>query len=364
MASAASRVEVDVLRPRDLAPEIAAQWLALQRQDPAYDSPFLSPCWTRAVEAAKGGDDLRVAVLSQGGRARGFMSARVGPVTAFAAGGVMCDYEAVVAEPGLEIDAAKIVRALGVQRLDFAHMLEEQAAFAPHAKGRAVSWLVDAPDGYEAYAAQRKAEVGVIKDTDRKRRKAEREVGEVVFTARADDAAAFERLVELKRGQYRATGQTDIFDAGWTLQLARNLAGVCTPTFGGALFTLHIGGELAAVQFHLMGERTIHAWLIGHEDKFERYSPGLLLFQDILRWMDTQPYTRLDLGYGDYRFKRELSNRQQGVTHGFVGGASPAALVRKAAYGVRRAAEALPLGRFSELPGKAMRRLDLLRGLR
>ncbi|MFZ3005587.1 MAG: cellulose biosynthesis protein CelD, partial [Phenylobacterium sp.] len=40
------------------------------------------------------------------------------------------------------------------------------------------------------------------------------------------------------------------------------------------------------------------------------------------------------------------------------------ALVRHAAYGVRRAAEALPLGRMSELPGKAMRRVDVLRGLR
>ena len=39
------------------------------------------------------------------------------------------------------------------------------------------------------------------------------------------------------------------------------------------------------------------------------------------------------------------------------------ALARRAAYGVRRAAEALPLGRMSALPGKAMRRMDLWRGL-
>ena len=104
--------------------------------------------------------------------------------------------------------------------------------------------------------------------------------------------------------------------------------------------------------------------MIAHEAEFERYSPGLLLFQDILRWMDDQPYDRLDLGYGDYRFKRELSNLQRPLMHGFVGAPSAASLVREAAYGVRRAAEALPLGAVSELPGKAMRRLDLMRGLR
>ena len=62
--------------------------------------------------------------------------------------------------------------------------------------------------------------------------------------------------------------------------------------------------------------------------------------------------------------KRELSNGGQWVTHGFVGLPSPALLARRAAYGVRRAAEALPLGRASALPGKAMRRMDVWRGLR
>ncbi|HEX3406238.1 MAG TPA: cellulose biosynthesis protein CelD, partial [Caulobacteraceae bacterium] len=91
---------------------------------------------------------------------------------------------------------------------------------------------------------------------------------------------------------------------------------------------------------------------------------GLLLFQDVLKWMDERPYDRLDLGYGDYRFKRELSNLQRPLMHGFVGVPSAASLLREAAYGVRRAAEALPLGAVSALPGKAMRRIDLIRGLR
>jgi CelD/BcsL family acetyltransferase involved in cellulose biosynthesis len=89
-----------------------------------------------------------------------------------------------------------------------------------------------------------------------------------------------------------------------------------------------------------------------------------MLFQDILRWMEQTPYSRLDLGAGDYRFKHELANAGQGVTHGFVGLPSPSALVRGAAYGMVRAAEALPLGTASDLPAKAMRRMDQWRGLR
>jgi CelD/BcsL family acetyltransferase involved in cellulose biosynthesis len=136
------------------------------------------------------------------------------------------------------------------------------------------------------------------------------------------------------------------------------------PAFGGGLYTLHLGDELAAVHFHLRGGGTIHGWMIAHDPKFERYSPGLLLFQDILKSLDGGPYKRLDLGAGDYRFKRELSNRQQGVMFGFLGAPSVSTLARTAVYGLREMAEALPLGPMSALPGKAMRRLDLLRGLR
>ena len=52
------------------------------------------------------------------------------------------------------------------------------------------------------------------------------------------------------------------------------------------------------------------------------------------------------------------------MAHGFIGRPSPQTLVRSAEYGVRAAAENLPLGALSHLPGKAMRRMDLWRGLR
>ena len=57
------------------------------------------------------------------------------------------------------------------------------------------------------------ADVSALKEIDRKRRKVEREVGETRFTARSASRADFERLIELKRDQYRATGQTDVLRA-------------------------------------------------------------------------------------------------------------------------------------------------------
>ena len=89
-----------------------------------------------------------------------------------------------------------------------------------------------------------------------------------------------------------------------------------------------------------------------------------MLFQDILKWMDGGPYVALDLGAGDYRFKLQLASLHRPVAHGFVGRPSPALLLRQAQYGVCAMAERLPLGSASQLPIKAMRRMDQWRGLR
>jgi CelD/BcsL family acetyltransferase involved in cellulose biosynthesis len=304
-------------------------------------------------------------VLHEGGRAVGFMSARGGAATGMAAGAPMCGYQGLVAEPGVEIDARRLARALGVHRFDFAHMLASQSVFAPYAKGRAASAVIEAPDGYAAYAGERReSRYALLKDLDKTRRRAHREAGRVVFTARSASKADLERLIELMREKHRASGQADIFAAGWPQRLAQGLFVSREPDFGGALFTLHFGDRLAAAHFHLMGSKTIHAWLTAEEEALGCFTPSLLLLQDALRWMDDTPYERLDLGHGADPRAAALANAAQETMHGFVGTPSPAAFVRGAAYRMRRVAEALPLGPVSAMPGKAMRRADLLRGLR
>lgn len=363
-------MQIEILKPADLTPARVARWSGLQAARPELASPFLSPHWALAVAQAQGRRSLvKVAVLRDGtgemSRDIGFMAFKAGILTAMPPGAPMCDYQALVSEPDLNFDPVDLVRALGVGRFDFCHMLAGQSAFLPHAKGDQPSFSIDMPEGYEPYAlARRTAGVTALKDIDKKRRKIERELAPPVFEAFSADRSAFDQLLSWKSEQWKATGQTDVLATAWTRRLVEALYARREPEFGGVLFTLRVDGKLAAAQFNLRGATAINSWLIGHDPQFERWSPGMILFQDILRWMDGQPWRRLDLGAGDYRFKRELANLIVPVAHGFVGAPSPVALVRGAAYGVRQAAEALPLGLVSELPGKAMRRLDLIRGLR
>jgi CelD/BcsL family acetyltransferase involved in cellulose biosynthesis len=360
-------LKIDVFPALELPAEVLAAWSAVQAGEARLDSPFLSPLWAQAVARAQGpSSDVKVAVQrNDAGAPAAFLAVRKRGSTAMPAGAPMSDYQALVARDGFRADPRAMLQALGVSRYDFCHMLAEDPAFQGHARGRDVSWVVEVADGYAAYEAERKAAgVGALKDIDKKRRKVEREVGPARFTALSDSRADYAQLIAWKRAQLAATGQTDLFKTAWVMRLMDELLETRDPAFGGGLYTLHLGDELAAVHFHLRGGATIHGWLIAHDPKFERYSPGLLLFQDILRSLDSEPYKRLDLGAGDYRFKRELSNRQQGVMFGFLGAPSVSTLARTAAYSLREVAEALPLGAVSALPGKAMRRIDVLRGLR
>ena len=360
-------MKIEVISPLELGSADLRTWARMQEADPALASPFLSPGWSMALAKIQGPDRGRgrIAVFSDASEAKGFFAARVSRFTALPCGGPMADYQGLVSGGELWLDPRELVRAFGVQRLDLVNALETQAIFSPFSHGRADSRVIDISEGFDAYAkARRAAGSDVLQDAAKKRRKLEREHEPARFTARSASTADLATLLGWKSAQCRATGQTDIFEAGWTQRLVERLHAEPEPGCEGALFTLHVGERLAAAHFALLGRGVLHAWFIAHDEAFARYSPGVMLIADILKWAGEQGVREMDLGPGDYRFKLQLANAARGVTHGYVGRPSPATLMRAAQYGVRHAAEALPLGRYSALPGKAMRRLDQWRGLR
>ncbi len=359
-------MQIDVKRPLDLDDGELEAWRAIQAADPDLASPYLAPEWVLAL-ARSGGPDARqgrVAVLREDGAPVGFFAARAGPFTALPMGAPLCDYQAMVAAPGTGIAARALARALGVQRIDLINMLADQPTFAPFLRGEGESHLIRLADGIEAYAAERKAAgSGILGDTAKKLRKLEREIGPVRFTPASASAEDWAQAMAWKRAQYRTTRQTDIFATPWVSAFLQRLRDEADDRFGARLYTLHAGDRLVATHIALHNGPVLHAWFIAHDEETSRYSPGVILMVEMLRWAAGRGLREFDLGPGAYRFKTSLANGSRAVGHGFVGRASAAAAGRWAQYGVRRAAEALPLGRFSALPGKAMRRVDIWRGL-
>jgi CelD/BcsL family acetyltransferase involved in cellulose biosynthesis len=360
-------MQIEIVRPLELSPDDLAAWTRLQDARLEFGNPFLSPQWPRALARAGGPDAERgrVAVLRRAdGEAAGFLPARVGRFTALPMGAPMTDYQALVADPDVQVEPARLARAFGVQRLDLYNFLPGPHV-DPSLHASAESLIADLSDGYDAYARSRKdAGSDVLKDAAKKRRKLEREHGPASFTPLSGCRRSFDALVAFKRAQLRETGQPDLFDFGWPLRVLELAFEKPEPGFRAALFTLEVGGRMIAANLSVLGRGVVHAWFISHDPEFARYSPGVLLFDEILRWAPAQGYRELDLGPGDYRFKLQLASTSRRVAHGYLGTPSPAVLLRDAQYRLRAAAESLPLGRASQLPGKAMRRIDYWRGLR
>ena len=189
--------------------------------------------------------------------------------------------------------------------------------------------------------------------------------GEVAFEAFSTDASAFDTLLAWKREQMHRTGVKDIFDHAWIVGVVRGA--FATPAsnthFGGAMFVLRVRGKPAAVLFCLRADRALHAWYVGHDNQWAAYSPGLIVFVEAIRVAADAGYSELDLGPGEYPFKESLATDSRPVGAGFIGGTGFSPVIKAAQFQVRALVESLPVGRARQWPAKAMRRLDIARGL-
>lgn len=353
---------IETLDPAELSAAQAAAWRALQAQDPDGGSPFLSPDWAEAVAAADGPGRTRVAMEHDAGRPQAFLAVRCGPFTALPAGAPLSDYQGVAgrfsARPGAWL------RALGVQRFDFTHAPTGQSALAPGFRGRDESRWVDVSGGWSGVQAGLKARGSdLVRDVGKRWRRMEREVGEPSFVFEDADDEAFAAFVGWKRAQYRTTRQTDVLAPAWTGRLLDDLRHRAGGPLRAVFSTLRVGGRPIAGHLGLQAGGVTHAWFISHDPEFGRYSPGMVLIIEITKALAEAGGREFDLGPGDYPFKVRLCDQIRPVGYGFVGRPSAATALRTAAYRVRDLAERAPLGRASALPGKAMRRWDIVRAL-
>lgn len=347
-------MRVEVVRPSQINDAERAQWSALQLASRELDSPFLSPEWALAVEAAEGPESTaKVAIFrdEDTGRARGFLPLATPHQTARPLGGAMCDYQAVIAESGVPIDPQALLEALGVARFDFANMSRSQSAFAPYFKGVLPAYSADLSQGYERYATWMGEGAGILGDLQGLRGDIEMAIGPLTYRALSRSHTDLEQLMVWREEPTEP----------WAQRLVDSLFCARGCGFGGGLFTLHAGERLIAAQFYLRGTRTLHAWLCGHDRSLDRYWPGLLLSAGIMRWMDDKPYDTLDFGVGGAFSGRHLCNVVRNVGTGSVGHPQPASLLRSAADKLRAAAGMQGFTEIAALPVRAVRAVGGLR---
>ncbi|MBN1172119.1 MAG: GNAT family N-acetyltransferase [Micromonosporaceae bacterium] len=292
-------------------------WQELRTANPQLDSPYFHPGFARAVHAS--GSTVLIAVGRDGaGRVRALLPCHRKRSLLLPAGWPAADFQGPIMAPGSSFPPSMLLTG-GVRRFEFDHLLGGCEGFEPWVERSMVSPFLDPTGGLDGYLGRiSRSGREHLKQARRDRAKAERTYGPVRFEADAVDAAALDRLIELKRAQYAATGVEDYFAPPERRAMLHSLLGTRGDDFAGMLSTLYAGTQLVAAHFGLRSGQVLHWWFPVYDRAFAPLSPGWMLLRETVAAAPALGITRIDLGRGDDDYKRRAKTGQTSVSQGLV----------------------------------------------
>lgn len=332
-------MKVTLVRGHELSADLVATWRAIQDANPSLRSPYFCPEFTQL--AAETGLPVEVAVMEDAGRIAAFFpfqrNGRIGgPV-----GGILSDYQGVIASPEFAFNPVELVRKCGLAVWDFDHLLTGQSSFSRFHRETAESPIIDLTTGYQAYTSACHA----VKAEQRKVRRVERELGPLRFVTHTLDANVLQQTLAWKSQQYLAEGNPDLFAIDWVRQIVEKILNKQTPEFAGVLSALYAGDTLIAGHLGMRSRSVWHWWFPSYDSVQGRHSPGMLL---LLKLAESAPQLGLnivDLGAGMSLYKQRVMNGSIPIASGSVEVPSWLSIKRGLLRNIRSAARAMPLAR-------------------
>ena len=297
-----------VVPANELSEDLVARWVEIQQKNPTLCSPFFRPEFTQAV--AKVRDDVFVAIIDNGIAFFPFQRSSIGhgkPV-----GGPVSDYHGLITASDFSCDPVALMRACGLGSWNFDHVPAQQAMFAPWRTIDTESPVVDldqeeSPGSTALYADHR-----------RKRRRLEREVGQVDVELETTDPSMLEFCIKWKSAHYHRIGTPDLFARPWARSLMDVIASHQKPEFAGMLSVMRAGGQPIAAHFGLRSGNVWHYWFPTYDPQFHRHSPGMLLLLEMTAGAPKLGINMIDFGRGDNDYKFRIANRRVPLIEGAV----------------------------------------------
>lgn len=290
-------------------------WRALARSNPAVFSPYLMPEFAQLVQAQRG--DVRVIIAEEHAKPVGYFAYHEpqGGV-ARPVGAPLSDYQGFAAAADFQVQEHTLLDAMGADALVYDNWVGR-----PLGKARAEtgSSIIDLSEGVDNWMARkRETERKFFKKLSQRRRKAEREFGDVRIVFGDPLGDRFDTLRSWKSQQYRQTGLLDLFDVSWVDGVIESCALRAFGPFRGLIASLYLGEELAAVEMGLAAGGVYHSWMPAYDPRFRAVSPGHLLLQGIIESAPDLGLSKIDLGGGDYEYKAPYTDYEVTLRAGRV----------------------------------------------
>ncbi len=307
-------VQVNVVRPGELGPSEAALWVRFQQRLSVTLNPFLSLTFAQAIGRAR--PNARVAVIEDDGRIEAFLAYELATRTiARPIGWPMNDLQGFISS-GAPLDARCIVRMAGLRGWRFDHALAEQQALDRFRyRGTSVRSLeIDLSNGYEAYLKSRAK--SVTRPGSQRRRALERQFGTVSLEWHSSSTEHLRQLIAWKSRKY--SGTQELFSDPSARQILEEIAATSNDDCGGLLSVLLAGERPVSIHFGLTSPRGICSWFHAYDHELARYSPGIMMLFALAEEAAVRGITRIDLGYGQDRYKFHLATPSYTVVGGAV----------------------------------------------
>ena len=290
-------------------------WRDVRDADPGLDSPYFHPAYVEAVHAVFG--DVKVATDDRQDKV--WYPLQVNKQVARPIGWPAADFQGPVAAPGVQIEPLELVRETGLRALTFDHLPERWTEFAPWVEASYPSPFIDVSGGLDGYGTRvSKAGRGSLSEVRRRMRKAARELGEVRLVWDSQDPALLDRLIEIKRAQYVATGVRDFFAMPGRRELVHRLLKTRVDGFAGSLSAVYAGETLLAAHFGLRSGDLLHWWFPAFSRAHNELGPGWMLMHEVIAAAPVNGLTRIDLGRGDEDWKCRAMTGSVSVCEGEV----------------------------------------------
>lgn len=311
-------LRVSVISAREIDSTHAARWARFQEADVTLASPFCRPEFAQAVAAVR--DDAYVGILETDGEVGGYFPFQRSRLPAgIPIGGDRSNCQAVIADPNLDWEPQQIIRGCGLKVWDFHHLVASQPQWAPYYAKIGSAPYLNLSEGFDGYAARlERTGSKVIPRLREKRRRIEREVGQLRLEAQSGDPKVLRTLLEWKSQQLRETGNVDRFALRWNTALLERVHTCATPGFQGMLSALYAGDQIAAVAMCLRSYDVCYWWFPTYNRKLSKFSPGLLLLLKLAESSASLGLRVIDLGKGEALYKHRLATSTVELAQGSV----------------------------------------------
>lgn len=348
-------MRVDVLKIKDVDPELWAKVHAVRDADPSLDNPMFEPELVRILGEVR--DDTRLLVgRDEDGDPIAFM-----PLHLRAGGwarpssGPFSDWHGVIGPKNL---LEPMLKGAGINGMTVHGVRASDETVQKHRLEETYSHITNLENGFEAFmAGQAERYPNHFKKMRAKFRKIERDYKTLDFTFDDQSDEVFDWVIDLKRAQFNATSRHDVLAPDWAAEFVRKVRALTSPRFRIVTHTVRFGGELAAAEMNMLSDEVLHGWLTVYNRKFKGVSPGLVLVERMIEELVARGITQYDCGPGLTHYKKYYCNIHRPIHSGVIrtgNSLHPTRMLGSSWRGI----EGIAPARVSNLMGQTRRRMD------